>query len=160
MSFGLLRQEDKPSHVEISGKKDSWSDISKLYFPVWSPMWAQFSHPSVFWCRVIFNYIMLIFVHCFLLEPVFISVSLIVLSLFLSFFFSLTFLISSHIWICSIPTFANLYCLNNIEYLFFPDPHHMSLLHHITIIWSISFVLLCHSVVVMTLCNLVLCLIC
>lgn len=74
------------------GKKDGWNDISKLYFPVWSPMWAQFSHPSVFWWRVIFNYIMLIFVHCFLPEPVFISVSLIVLSLFLSFFLAWPFL--------------------------------------------------------------------
>lgn len=111
MSFEHLRQEDKPSHLEFSGIKDSWNSIPELAaFPSLASCMGTHSLflRSLRWW-IISGCTVLIFGHQ--LPPVFISVSLWLPVLFSSVHFfqlDMTLLLSPYLWICSTHTFANL----------------------------------------------------
>lgn len=139
MSLEHLRQEDKPSHLELSGIKDSWDSISELAaFPSLASCMGTHSLilQSLRWW-IIFGCTVLIFGHRLPLG--FISVSLWLPVLFSSIHFfqlDLTLLLSPYLWICSTHTFAHLPWVWSALSIWFLDALYMVVCHTpLSVMW-------------------------
>lgn len=148
MSFEHLRQEDKPSHLEPSGIKDSWNRISKLAaFPSRASCMGTRSHSlQSFRWWIVPGCNELIFGHC--PPPMFISVSLwfpVLCSSIHFFQLDLTLLLIPYLWIGSVHSFASLPLVWSALSICFLDAHHM-VVHHmapsVTWLYLFSFLII------------------